>query len=177
MYNQMYKEGEGMLFVITGNGKGKTTSALGMSLRMLGAGGRVFFMQFIKGKEYSEIKALRQLEGVDVHITGRECFIRRDPDEEDYQRAQNAFALFQEALQDSYDLYVLDELNIALYYELISIDHVLKVLEEASKKKDIVVTGRYAPEELKSIAKMVSEVKEIKHHYKEGIQARKGIEF
>ncbi|MCI5675105.1 MAG: cob(I)yrinic acid a,c-diamide adenosyltransferase [Ezakiella sp.] len=166
-----------MIFCITGNGKGKTTSAIGMSVRMLGNGGRVFFMQFMKGKEYNEIKALKTFDGVEFHLAGRAGFIKRNAEEEDKKAARVGWDLFKEKLNEDFSLYVLDELNVAMFYELLPMDEVVSVLKEAGETKDIVITGRYAAKELQDISKMVSEINEVKHHYNEGIPARKGIEF
>lgn len=166
-----------MLFCITGNGKGKTTSCLGMALRMLGNGGKVFFMQFMKGSEYSEIKALKTFENIETHLAGRKGFIKRNAEEEDKKAAREGWDLFVKKLDEDFDLYILDELNVAMFYELLPMDEVKGVLEKAAEEKDIVISGRYAPEELQEISKMVSNVQEVKHHYQEGIPARKGIEF
>ena len=166
-----------MLFCITGNGKGKTTSSIGMAVRMIGSGKRVLYIQFMKGTEYSEIKALKRFPEAEVHTMGRPGFIKRNAEEEDKKAAREAFELFKSKLDEDFGLFVLDEMNVALFYELLPIDEVVEVLKNASETRDIVVTGRYAPEKIQEIAKMVSEIREVKHHYQEGIPAKKGIEF
>lgn len=166
-----------MLFCITGNGKGKTTSAIGMSVRMIGSGKKVLFVQFMKGTEYSEIKALKRFPEAEVHTMGRPGFIKRNAEEEDIKAARKAWELFKEKLNEDFGLYVLDELNVAMFYELLPMDEVIDTLKKASEDHDIVVTGRYAPSEIQDVAKMVSEIVEVKHHYQEGIPAKKGIEF
>lgn len=166
-----------MLFCITGNGKGKTTSSIGMSVRMIGSGKRVLFIQFMKGTEYSEIKALKRFPEAEVHTMGRPGFIKRNAEEEDKKAARAAWELFKEKLNEDFGLYVLDELNVAMFYELLPMDEVIETLKAAEEDHEIVVTGRYAPQEIQDLAKMVSEIVEVKHHYQEGIPAKKGIEF
>lgn len=166
-----------MLFCITGNGKGKTTSAIGMAVRMIGYGKKVLFIQFMKGQEYSEISALKRFPEAEIHVMGRPGFIKRNAEEEDKKAAREAFDLFISKLDEDFGLFILDELNVAMFYELLPMDEVVSVLKEASLTRDIVVTGRYAPQEIQDVAKMVSEIKEVKHHYQEGIPAKKGIEF
>lgn len=167
-----------MLFVLTGNGKGKTTSAIGMSIRMLGSGNKVCFIQFIKGMEYSEINALKNYgEDIQTFVMGRKCFIKEDPEDKDYEKAEQAWKLFLDKVQEGFNFIVLDELNIALFFKLLDLDMVIETLSRLSKEIDIVVTGRYAPSQMIDIADMVTEMNEIKHHYYSGVSARKGIEY
>ncbi|MBT1247652.1 MULTISPECIES: cob(I)yrinic acid a,c-diamide adenosyltransferase [unclassified Thermosipho (in: thermotogales)] len=164
-----------MIHVYTGDGKGKTTAAFGLALRAACAGKRVFVGQFVKGMEYSELKVPEYIPNITVEQFGRNCFIFNKPTKEDIDAAQNGFKRIKEIVNE-YDVVILDEINIAIYYNLISIDEVLKFLKEI-KDVEIVLTGRYAPKEFIDIADLVTEMREIKHYYKKGIKARKGIEF
>ncbi|APT72252.1 cobinamide adenolsyltransferase [Thermosipho sp. 1063] len=164
-----------MIHVYTGNGKGKTTAAFGLALRAACAGKKVFVGQFVKGMEYSELKVPEYIPNITVEQFGRNCFIFNKPTKEDIDAAQNGFKRIKEIVNE-YDVVILDEINIAIYYNLISVDEVLKFLKEI-KDVEIVLTGRYAPKEFIDIADLVTEMREIKHYYKKGIKARKGIEF
>ncbi|OOC43497.1 cob(I)yrinic acid a,c-diamide adenosyltransferase [Thermosipho sp. 1074] len=164
-----------MIHVYTGDGKGKTTAAFGLALRAACAGKRVFVGQFVKGMEYSELKVPEYIPNITVEQFGRNCFIFNKPTKEDIDAAQNGFKRIKEIVNE-YDVVILDEINIAIYYNLISVDEVLKFLKEI-KDVEIVLTGRYAPKEFIDIADLVTEMREIKHYYKKGIKARKGIEF
>lgn len=167
-----------MYHVITGNGKGKTTAALGMAMRAAGSGMRVFIAQFVKGKPYAEHKILDQISGIDYALFGRRCFIYREPEQEDIEVASYGWEKVCQLVQNkAVDLLIMDELHIALYYELIDADEVVDLIRENREHIEIVTTGRYAPESLLGLADLVSEVKEVKHYYSEGVEARKGIEY
>ncbi|MFO7862968.1 MAG: cob(I)yrinic acid a,c-diamide adenosyltransferase [Salinivirgaceae bacterium] len=167
-----------MYHVITGNGKGKTTAALGMSMRAAGAGMNVFFAQFVKGKHYAEHAIMESIPQIDFALYGRTCFIEKEPEPADYQAAQNGWQKVCDAIhQKKYQLVVLDELHIALYYGLITINEVVKIISEHKHTLEIVSTGRYAPAQLVEVADLVSDITEVKHYYNCGVEARKGIEF
>lgn len=169
---------DGKIHIYTGNGKGKTTAALGLSLRGVCAGKKVFFGQFIKGMDYSELKAGEYLPGFEIRQFGRDCFIYKDPTPEDISAAKEGLNICKKVLKDGdYDLVVLDELNIALYYKLFTLGEVINMLNSKAVKTEVVITGRYAPDELIEMADLVTEMKEIKHYYQTGLEARKGIEF
>lgn len=169
----------GFLQVYTGDGKGKTTAALGLALRASGAGLKVFIGQFAKGAEYSEIKAIRQLApAITLKQYGRVCFINGKPEAEDIRLAQNGLHEIQIAIQSgAYDLVILDEANIAVYYNLFSIDELLNVVQNRPKHVEIVITGRKAEARLIEAADLVTEMQEIKHYFRNGIAARTGIEM
>ena len=169
---------KGYIHIYTGNGKGKTTAALGLSLRALCSGKSVYFGQFIKGMDYSELRAMDYLPNLTIEQHGRDCFIYKDPTDEDIRAARKGLEKIGRLLKESsYDLIVLDELNIALYYNLFQVEEVLEILAARDKTKEVIITGRYAPEELVEIADLVTEMKEIKHYYNKDVEARKGIEF
>jgi cob(I)alamin adenosyltransferase len=169
----------GKVHVYTGNGKGKTTAALGISLRAVGAGNKVFFAQFVKGMRYAEAEAIDQfIPDIEIRQFGLECFIEKEPAADDIQKARQGLEIVAEILKEgSYDLVILDEANIALYYKLFSVEELLSVLKQRSDNVEVVITGRYSPEAIIEYADLVTEMKEIKHYYTSGLQARKGIEY
>ncbi len=165
--------------VYTGNGKGKTTAALGLALRACGAGKKVFIGQFIKGKHYSELDSIKNhLKDIQIKQYGLDCFIVNEPEEKDFMAAQNGFKEMSEIIKSGdYDLVIMDELNIALYYKLIDLEAVLDILRSKPEHVEIVITGRYAPNEIIEIADLVTEMKEVKHYFTKGVDARLGIEM
>jgi len=168
---------KGYIQIYTGNGKGKTTAALGLSLRAICAGKTVFFGQFVKGMKYSELKATEWLENFEMKQYGRNCFIRNEPEEEDIALAQEGLKdLHQKIKSGVYDVVVMDELTIALFYKLFPLEDVIKMLKEKNEETEVIITGRYAPKELIEVADLVTEMQEIKHYYQQGVQAREGIE-
>lgn len=168
---------KGYIHIYTGNGKGKTTAALGLSLRAICAGKKVFFGQFVKGMKYSEVKAVEYLPNFQIEQFGRTCFIDKEPEDEDIECAREGLQKCSEILENgNYDLVVLDELTIGLFYKLFNIEDVLEMIKNKKKNIELVITGRYAPDELILVADLVTEMKEIKHYYTKGVEARKGIE-
>ncbi len=165
--------------VYTGNGKGKTTAALGLALRAIGHGARVMMMQFMKGKTYGELKAAEHLPSFEIIMTGRSVFVdKKNPVEIDVKIAQEAFQKVADFINSGqYNLVILDEINVALDYNLISTPQVLNLINNRPSHVDLVLTGRNAPVVIMEASDMVSEVKEIKHHYQKGIEARHGIEY
>lgn len=170
---------KGYIQVYTGNGKGKTTAAFGLALRAAGAGKKVYFAQFVKGKTYSEIKAIQKyVPDIVIKQFGRDCFIVKAPTSEDIQVARNGLVEVAGIIASGkYDMVVLDEATIAIYYELFSVSELIGVLLKKPEETEVVITGRYAPEELIELADLVTEMKEVKHYYAKGVQARKGIEY
>lgn len=168
---------KGYVQVYTGNGKGKTTASFGLALRASGAGLKVFIGQFCKGQDYSELKAFKNLPNVILKQFGTPKFIFGKPSEEDYERASKAFNEVKKIIQSGdYDIVILDEANIAMNLGLISVDEFIDTIKKRPSHVEIVITGRNAPEEILEIADLVTEMKEIKHYYSKGVQARKGIE-
>lgn len=167
-----------MIQVYTGNGKGKTTAALGLALRACGAGLKVYIGQFIKGKTYSELKALKKFRAnLTVEQFGRGCFIKT-PGPVDKDLAQKGLKKINQIISERrFDLVILDEINAALELKLFEVKDVLGLIEKTSPETELVLTGRNAPREIIDKADLVSEIKEVKHYFKKGIKARRGIEF
>ena len=165
--------------VYTGNGKGKTTAALGLALRAVGHGRRVGVIQFLKGWPfYGEIEGLARL-GVRLERTGRPDYVRRGQDiPQDREEAARGLALAREWLASgAYDLVILDEINVAADYGLVDPQEVLALLDLRSPRTEVVLTGRYAPEAFLERADLVTEMREVRHPYRKGVKAREGIEF
>ena len=170
--------GDRVIQVYTGNGKGKTTAALGLALRASGAGLNVYIGQFVKGRCYNEIKALRKIPRIKVEQFGRSCFIKKSPKKADIQMALSGIERAGEIIASGkYQLVILDEINIAVKLKLIPLEVLLELISRNPKNTELVLTGRYASPEIIRSADLVSEVKEVKHYYVKGIKARKGIEF
>lgn len=168
----------GCVQVYTGEGKGKTTAALGLALRCAGAGGRVFFAQFVKGMHYSELDALERLADlIVVRQYGRRCFITDEPTAEDIAAAREGLAEARaEMLSGCYRLVVLDEANIATHFGLFSVDDLLELIAARPPQVELVITGRRADERVIAAADLVTDMCCVKHYYDAGIPARKGIE-
>lgn len=175
-------EGRGLVLVYTGDGKGKTTAAFGLALRTVGHGGRAFVIQFMKGDpDYGELLAVRRfLAGrVEVVQSGLPTFVdRRSPSIDDRRLAREGMELAAKVINEGrYELVILDEINVALDYGLVELDEVLRLLAGRPPGIDVVLTGRYAPPALLEAADLVSEVAEVKHPFRRGAAARKGMEF
>ncbi|MBD3320983.1 MAG: cob(I)yrinic acid a,c-diamide adenosyltransferase [Chitinivibrionales bacterium] len=168
----------GYVQVYTGNGKGKTTAALGCAIRAAGAGLNVLVAQFVKGAKYNEIRALERFSNnVTVRQYGRTCFIKRRPEQKDIDDARRGLQDVRECLNSGlYDVVVLDEANIALYYSLFTVRELLEIIDNRPQHCEIIITGRYAPKEILDVADLVTEMKEVKHYYSKGVNARDGIE-
>ncbi len=171
---------KGLTMVYTGNGKGKTTAALGLALRAMGNGKKVFMLQFMKGsKEYGEVRMTPSLPLLTLVQSGLESFVSKDdPSAEDLRLARQGLDLAKDAIDSgNYDLIILDEINIALDYSLFPLEEALNLIKNKPNHLDLVLTGRYAPPQILEMADLISDVQEIRHHYAAGIQARAGIEF
>ena len=172
-----------MLIVLTGNGKGKTTSALGQAMRVIGEGGKVIMLQFIKGPWKSgEDKTWKRLRPDFKIIKGGKGFvgILEDllPRSVHVKTAEDTWKKAKKYIESGkYNLVILDELNVALKLRLLSLKNILPTLKKHKYNIDIMVTGREASNQMIKIADLVSEVKEIKHPFNKGGKARKGIEF
>lgn len=168
---------EGYIHVYTGNGKGKTTAAFGLALRAAMSGKKVYIGQFVKGMAYEETKCTDFISGIDIEQYGTECFIDRKPNESDIKRARIGLERCKDAFCSGlYEVVIMDEITIAIYFGLLSDDEVISKLKLKNEKVEIVLTGRYASKEIIDIADLVSEIKEIKHYFNEGVISRKGID-
>ncbi len=168
-----------MLQIYTGNGKGKTTAAVGLAIRAAGAGLKVFFAQFMKNTPSAELEIFRLLgEKIVFRQYGTGKFIVSESTEEDRKCALEAFSEVEQAIvSKNYGLIIADELCTALYFNLIDISNLQRLLEDCPSDMELVFTGRGAPQELIERADLVTEMREIKHYFSRGIEARKGIEF
>jgi cob(I)alamin adenosyltransferase len=170
----------GLIQVYTGNGKGKTTAALGLALRAVGRKLRVCMIQFAKGCEpCGEHLAAEMLAPyLTIVQTGHKGWLGRNkPGPEVAARAREAFELAQKAVTGAeYDLVILDEINIAVFYDLVTVEELLQLMEAKGTCVELVLTGRNAAREIIEAADLVTEMREIKHYYKAGIKARIGIE-
>ncbi|MGI6395049.1 MAG: cob(I)yrinic acid a,c-diamide adenosyltransferase [bacterium] len=168
---------KGFVQVYTGNGKGKTTAALGLALRAAAAGKKVFIGQFVKGMHYSELDILQTIENIEVKQYGADCFIYKEPTENDIKLAADGLKEMTEILKSgAHDVVIMDEANIALHFKLFSFEKLWDAVSARAVHVEVVITGRYAPAELIEKADLVTEMKEIKHYYTSGVQARTGIE-
>ncbi len=170
---------KGYVQVYTGDGKGKTTAALGLAFRALGNGFRVYMGQFMKGQSYGELKLARKFgDQFVIEQYGKPTFVHVErATEEDIQLAQNGLARLKDAIMSGdYDIVIMDEVNVALFFGLITIEEVLEILDNKPTHVEVICTGRNAPEALIDRADLVTEMKEIKHYYTQGVPARKGIE-
>lgn len=168
---------KGLVHVYTGNGKGKTTAALGLALRASAAGINVFIGQFVKGMRYSELDTLEKMANITVRQYGRDCFIVKSPEAADIEMARKGLDEMARVLKDGkHGVVIMDEATIALYYKLFTFDELWSAIKNRAESVEVVVTGRYAPAELIEKADLVTEMVEIKHYYTKGIEARKGIE-
>lgn len=168
---------KGYIHVYTGNGKGKTTAAFGLALRAHYAGNKVYIGQFVKDMKYNETEIQEDLANIKIEQLGKGCFIENSPNEEDKVAAVKALNKCGEILKSGeYDLVVLDEITIAIYFKLFSTEELIKILKNRNSKVEVVITGRYAPTEVIEIADLVTEMNEVKHYYSKGVMAREGIE-
>jgi cob(I)alamin adenosyltransferase len=170
---------KGYIHIYTGPGKGKTTSALGLGLRAAGAGYKVYMIQFMKGRKYSELDSLEHIPNFSYVQFGRDEFVsKKKPEQIDIDLAKKGFKHAKKIVKDEkHDMIILDEINVAVDYNLIPVEMVLKLLKEKPEKVELILTGRYAHPEIIKIADLVTEMLEIKHPYQYGVNARKGIDY
>jgi cob(I)alamin adenosyltransferase len=165
--------------VYTGDGKGKTTAALGLSIRAAGHGLKTYIGQFMKGQHYGELTALRDNPFITIEQYGDiECIHRNQVTQKHKDQAEQGLIKARIAiLSGKYDMVILDEINVTIWFGLLTVKQVLELLDQRPQSVEIILTGRYAPQEFIEYADLVSEMKEVKHYYKnQGILARDGIE-
>jgi cob(I)alamin adenosyltransferase len=173
------REKLGLVHVYTGNGKGKTTAALGLALRAIGNGLEVGMVQFMKCDQfYGEYRISKDLPHLTLLPMGRDCLVYEDKiSQADIDAAESALAKCREMIHSGkYDLVIMDEVNVAVKFGLVQVEDVVKLLKERPSQVEVVLTGRYAPPEIVELADLVTEMKCLKHPYSKGIPARAGIE-
>lgn len=170
----------GLIQVYTGNGKGKTTASLGLAFRAAGHGMATCMIQFMKNNpKYGEVLAAKALPHFELLQVGRNDFVNlADPDPVDIELAESGWEKAKVIIDSGqFDIVILDEINVAMACRLIPVQEVCQFLTAKPRKVEIILTGRYAPQEIIDIAHLVTEMQEIKHPFNKGIEARKGIDF
>ena len=170
---------KGFIHIYAGNGKGKTTAAIGLGIRATGEGLKVIMIQFMKGRRYSEIDALEKIPNFTVVQYGRDEFVSKErPEQIDIDLATDGFEHAKKILhKKEYDVVILDEINVAVDFNLIPLNDVLQLLSEKPEKVELILTGRHASPEVVRQVDLVSEILEIKHPYQSGVESRKGIDW
>ncbi|MFX1300007.1 MAG: cob(I)yrinic acid a,c-diamide adenosyltransferase [Promethearchaeota archaeon] len=171
---------QGLVQVYTGDGKGKTSAALGVGLRAAGHGFKVYMIQFMKGQiNYGELEAVKRIPNFTIRQFGRPDFVNRTkPDPQDIELAIAALVHAREIIKKGkVDFLILDEINVAMDFGLISTQEVVTLIKSRPTHMEIILTGRYAHPTIVEMADLVSEVKEVKHPYQKGIGARRGVEM
>ncbi|MDD5189662.1 MAG: cob(I)yrinic acid a,c-diamide adenosyltransferase [Dehalococcoidales bacterium] len=172
--------GKGYVQVYTGNGKGKTTAALGLAFRAMGRGMKTYIGQFMKGQLYGELKAANMTGGyITIEQYGKDTFIhvKNPPDPADVEMAQAGLAKARTAMSSGkYSIVVLDEICTAHFFHLITVEEMMETIARKPDGVELVFTGRYAPKTLMEKANLVTEMTEVKHYYPQGVPARDGIE-
>ena len=171
---------KGLILLYTGNGKGKTTAAMGLAFRAMGCGMKTYIGQFMKGQKYSELNAARMVpDYISIEQYGKDTFVhvKNPPDSENAAMAKAGYDKIKEALfSGNYDIIIADEIITLHFFNLISIEELLELVEKKPDGIELVLTGRYAPKEIIEAADLVSEMKEVKHYYRANVLAREGIE-
>ena len=170
----------GLVQVYTGEGKGKTSAAFGLTLRAVGRGLNVYVIQFIKGGfDYGELYVVKHLPNLGLRSFGRGKFITDvPPKKDDIKLAKEALELAKEIVNGGeHDVVVLDEINVALHLKLIETEEVIDLIRRKPTHVELILTGRYAPSEVVELADLVTEMKEVKHPYTKGVSPRKGIDY
>ncbi|MGD8306287.1 MAG: cob(I)yrinic acid a,c-diamide adenosyltransferase [Ignavibacteria bacterium] len=174
------KLSRGYIQIYTGNGKGKSTAAIGQAVRAAGFGMKTYIAQFMKEFPYNELNSLKQLsEWIKLEQFGGDDFVYKKelPSKPEIKKAKKGLeAAAQNMLSGSYDIIILDEVCVAIYFKLINVSDIMTLINQKPKNVELILTGRYCPNELIEEADLVSEMKEVKHYYQKGISSRNGIE-
>jgi cob(I)alamin adenosyltransferase len=170
---------KGYVQIYTGDGKGKTTAALGLALRSAGHKKRVFIGQFMKGQHYGELSVLADIDQIDIEQFGDAGCIRREEVTDLHrQHAERGMKRIEEVLfSGEYQMVIMDEIVVAIWFGIVDLGRVLGVLEKRPNGVELILTGRRAPKRLLEAADLVTEMQEIRHYYQDGVPAREGIEF
>lgn len=168
---------KGYIHIYTGNGKGKSTAAFGVAIRAAMADKKVYIGQFVKSMAYSETQISTIISTIEFEQLGDGCFINDPPNAQDAHKAKNALKRCEDKIMSGeYQLVILDEVTIALYFKLFEEQALLQILERRPPHVEVILTGRYASQNLIDHADLVTEMKEIKHYYQQGVLSRKGID-
>lgn len=167
-----------MIHVYTGNGKGKTTAAIGLAVRAAGAGFKVAMIQFLKGQGSNEIKALKTIKNIKIFRFGSKKFIYKQADKIDKEEAIRAYKKAKQVIStNNFGLVILDEINLTGFFNILDTSQIIDLIKSTPPNLELVLTGRKIPKNIYQLADYVTEMKEIKHPYQKGILARKGIEY
>jgi cob(I)alamin adenosyltransferase len=176
----MNKLKKGFVQIYTGNGKGKSTAAIGQAVRAAGFGLKTYIVQFMKDYPYNELTSLKNLsEWITIEQFGGDEFVYKKelPGKEELAKAQKGLKTAREKiLNGDYDLIILDEAIVSIYFKLIETKDLVELMNIKPENVELILTGRYCPEELIELADLVTEMKEVKHYYQKGITSRRGIE-
>jgi cob(I)alamin adenosyltransferase len=176
----MNKLKQGFVQIYTGNGKGKSTAAIGQAVRAAGFGLKTYIAQFMKEYPYNELVSLKHLsQWITVEQFGGDEFVYKKelPGVEELDKAKKGLQTAREKmLSGEYDIIILDEAIVAIYFKLIETKELIEFIKAKPDNVELILTGRYCPEELIKLADLVTEMKEVKHYYQEGIKSRRGIE-
>lgn len=176
----MNKLEQGFIQIYTGNGKGKTTAAIGQAIRAAGYGLKTYIAQFMKEFPYNELNSLKHLKNwitIEQFCGDEFVYKKQLPGEEDLAKAKKGLQTAKEKmLSGEYDLIILDEAIVATYFKLIETAELIEIIKLKPEKVELILTGRYCPKELIELADLVTDMKEVKHYYQKGIKSRKGIE-
>lgn len=176
----MNKLKKGFVHIYTGNGKGKSTAAIGQAVRAAGFGLKTYFAQFMKEYPYNELNSLKHLsQWITIEQFGGDEFVYKKelPGEEELVKAKKGLQTAREKmLSGEYDLIILDEAIVAIYFKLITIENLVEFIKSKPENVELILTGRYCPEKLIELADLVTEMKEVKHYYQKGIPSRRGID-
>lgn len=169
---------KGYIQIYTGNGKGKTTAALGLTMRMIGAGGKVFIGQFLKSGDYSEMKTLRKFKDqITVEHYGLGSFVKGSPTQEEIEAGRYGYNRVAQIIEKGeYNLVIMDEGNVAVKYNIFSEKDLLNIFDKKPDHVELVVTGRGATPKVMENADLVIEMRAVKHYFQQGVKARIGIE-
>ena len=176
----MEKLEQGFVQIYTGNGKGKSTAAIGQAVRAAGFGLKSYIAQFMKEFQYNELNSLKHLsEWITIEQFGGDEFVYKKelPGKKEIDKARRGLATAKaKMLSGKYDLIILDEICVSIYFGLFSDEEILTFMKQKPENVELILSGRYCPDKLLEKADLVTEMKEIKHYYQEGITARRGIE-
>jgi cob(I)alamin adenosyltransferase len=171
---------QGFIQIYTGNGKGKTTAAIGQAVRAAGFGLKTYIAQFMKKYPYNELNSIKHLSDwitIDQFCGDEFVYKKELPGKEELEKAKKGLnKAKQKMLSGKYDLIILDEALVATYFKLIKTEELIEFIRRKPDNVELILTGRYCPEELIELADLVTEMKEVKHYYQNGITSRKGIE-